>query len=133
KVDYEVLEPITDPFKALEPGALLVHSADTFRPAPNVIETPTKFGRGDVEAAFKTAAHIVEASFATQAVDPAFLEPESCLAYPQGGGIKVHSESQGSQFDQKTIARVLNLVELRSLALAMDLDAAALWICQGTQ
>ena len=31
KVDYEVLEPITDPFKALEPGAPLVHSADTFR------------------------------------------------------------------------------------------------------
>ena len=121
KVDYEVLEPITDPFKALEAGAPLVHSADTFRPAPNVIETPTKFGRGDVEAAFKTAAHIIEASFATQAVDPAFLEPESCLAYPldiadpkgprRTKGIKVHSESQGSQFDQKTIARVLNLPE----------------------
>jgi xanthine dehydrogenase molybdenum-binding subunit len=121
KVDYEVLEPITDPFKALEPGAPLVHSADTFRPAPNVIETPTKFGRGDVEAAFNTAPHVIEASFATQAVDPAFLEPESCLAYPleiadpegprRPKGIKVHSESQGSQFDQKTIARVLNLPE----------------------
>src|SRR5580765_6717920 len=128
KVDYEVLEPITDPFKALEPGAPLVHSADTFRPAPNVIETPTKFGRGDVEAAFKTAAHVIEATFATQAVDPAFLEPESCLAYPVDAdpegprrtsesprrftrGIKVHSESQGSQFDQKTIARALKLPE----------------------
>ena len=111
EVDYEVLEPITDPLKALEPGAPQVHSADTFRPAPNVIETPTKFGRGDVEAAFKTAAHVIEASFATQAVDPAFLEPESCLAHPQGAGIKVHSESQGSQFDQKTIASVLKLPE----------------------
>ena len=31
---------------------------------------------------------------------------------PQGGqGIKVHSESQGSQFDQKTIAQVLSLPE----------------------
>jgi xanthine dehydrogenase molybdenum-binding subunit len=48
KVDYEVLEPITDPFKALESGAPQVHSADTFRPAPNVIDSPTKFGRGDV-------------------------------------------------------------------------------------
>src|SRR6185295_18364070 len=28
KVDYEVLEPITDPFSALAPGAALVHSAD---------------------------------------------------------------------------------------------------------
>ena len=122
KVDYEVLEPITDPFKALEPGAPRVHSDDTLRPAPNVLDSPTKFGRGDVEAAFATAAHVIDATFQTQAVDIAFLEPESCLAYPmeavegngQGrtaNGIKVHSESQGSVFDQKTIAKVLNIPE----------------------
>jgi selenium-dependent xanthine dehydrogenase len=111
KVDYEVLEPITDPFKALEPDAPCVHSDDTFRPAPNVLDSPTKFGRGDVEAAFATAAHVIEATYQTQAVDIAFLEPESCLAYPQGNGIKVHSESQGSVFDQKTIASVLNIPE----------------------
>src|SRR5262245_12153944 len=58
-VDYEVLEPITDPFAALQPDAPRVHSEETFRPAPNVIETPTKFGRGDVEAAFGTAAHVI--------------------------------------------------------------------------
>jgi CO/xanthine dehydrogenase Mo-binding subunit len=109
KVDYEVLEPITDPFKALDPVAPRVHSDDAFRPAPNVIDFPTKFGRGDAEAAFATAAHVIEATYKTQPVDIAFLEPESCLAYPQGQGIKVHSESQGSQFDQKTIAKALNL------------------------
>jgi xanthine dehydrogenase molybdenum-binding subunit len=108
KVDYDVLEPVIDPFKALEPGAPQVHSAGAYRPAPNLIDT-TKFGRGDVEVAFATAPHVIEATFATQAVDPAFLEPESCLAYPQGNGIKVHSESQGSVFDQKSIAKVLNL------------------------
>ena len=111
KVNYEVLEPITDPFKALEPGAPRVHSDETLRPAPNVLDSPTKFGRGDVEAAFATAAHVIEATFQTQAVDIAFLEPESCLAYPQGQGIKVHSESQGSVFDQKAIANVLKLAE----------------------
>jgi xanthine dehydrogenase molybdenum-binding subunit len=111
KVDYEVLEPITDPFKALEPDAPRVHSDDTYRPAPNVIDFPTKFGRGDAEAAFSGAAHVIEATFKTQAVDIAFLEPEACLAYPEGNGIKVHSESQGSQFDQKAIARALNLPE----------------------
>src|SRR6266850_1856155 len=110
-VDYHVLEPITDPLKAFEPDSPRVHSDDAFRPAPNIIETPTKFGRGDVEAAFRTAAHVIEATFRTQPVDIAFLEPESCLAYPQGGGIKVHSESQGSVFDQKAIARVLNIPE----------------------
>jgi aldehyde oxidoreductase len=133
KVDYEVLEPITDPRKAFEADSPRVHGDDTFRPAPNIIETPTKFGRGDVEAAFRTAAHVIEATFRTQPVDIAFLEPESCLAYPveadpkgpprtsveadskgprrTNRGIKVHSESQGSVFDQKAIARVLNLPE----------------------
>jgi len=111
KVDYEVLEPVTDPFKALEPDAPRVHSDETFRPAPNVLDWPTKFGRGDVEAAFATAAHVIEATFQTQPVDIAFLEPESCLAYPQGNGIKVHSESQGSVFDQKAIASVLDIPE----------------------
>jgi selenium-dependent xanthine dehydrogenase len=109
-VDYEVLEPVTDPFTALEPGAPQVHSAETLRPNPNLIET-TKFGRGDVEAACATAAHVIEGTFTTQHVEPAFLEPEACLAYPQGTGIKVHSDSQGSVFDQKQIARVLNLPE----------------------
>src|SRR5262245_11259030 len=138
KVDYEVLEPITDPFKALEPDAPRVHSDGTFRPALNVLDSPTKFGRGDVEAAFATAAHVIDTTYQTQAVDIAFLEPESCLAYPidiadpsrlrgaaasagQEGprrtsdttrkGIKVHSESQGSVFDQKTIASVLDIPE----------------------
>ena len=111
KVDYEVLKPVTDPFKALEPDAPRVHSDETFRPAPNVLDWPTKFGRGDVEAAFATAAHVIEATFQTQPVDIAFLEPESCLAYPQGNGIKVHSESQGSVFDQKAIASVLDIPE----------------------
>src|SRR5262245_468739 len=133
RVHYEVLEPITYPFKALEPDAPRIHSDDTFRPAPNVLDSPTKFSRGDVEAAFATAAHVIEATFRTQPVDIAFLEPESCLAYPidladpdgprragEGphrasdtprNGIKVHSESQGSVFDQKTIASVLNIPE----------------------
>jgi xanthine dehydrogenase molybdenum-binding subunit len=121
-VEYEVLEPIADPLKALEPGAPRVHSDETFRPAPNVLDWPTKFGRGDVDAAFATAAHVIEATFQTQPVDIAFLEPESCLAYPldiadaQGprgtsAGIKVHSESQGSVFDQKAIASVLDIPE----------------------
>ena len=109
-VDYEVLEPVTDPFAALEPGAPQVHSADTLRPSPNLIDT-IKFGRGDVDAACATAAHVIEGTFATQPVEPAFLEPEACLAYPQGNGIKVHSDSQGSVFDHMQIMKVLNLAE----------------------
>ena len=108
KVDYEVLTPLTDAFEALKPGAIQVHGPDTLRPAPNLVGT-TAFSRGDVDAALATAAHIIDHTWQTQAIDPAFLEPEACLAIPQGKGVKIHTQSQGSIHDQEQIAKILNL------------------------
>ena len=113
QVDYEVLEPVTDPVEALKPGAIEVHSAETFLPAPNLLEPITAFTRGDVDTALEGATHVVDTTFATSAVEPAFLEPEACLVIPRlegtGPRLKVHTESQGSVYDQQQIARVLNL------------------------
>ena len=110
KIDYEVLEPITDPFVAMKPGAPLVHSADTFAPRPsNVLQPTTAFERGNVDATLAAAAHVVEATFQTQPVDIAFLEPEACLAVPQGLGVRIHTESQGSVYDRAQIAKILSL------------------------
>jgi CO/xanthine dehydrogenase Mo-binding subunit/aerobic-type carbon monoxide dehydrogenase small subunit (CoxS/CutS family) len=111
KIVYEVLEPLTDVFKALEPGAPLVHSEGTFAPRPsNVLQPTTAFSRGDVDAALSGAAHVVDATFDTQPIDIAFLEPESCLAVPlPNGGVKVHTQSQGSVYDHAQISRILNV------------------------
>jgi CO/xanthine dehydrogenase Mo-binding subunit/aerobic-type carbon monoxide dehydrogenase small subunit (CoxS/CutS family) len=110
KVDYEVLEPIVDPFAALQPGAPLVHSAATFASrASNVLQPVTAFSRGDVDAALATAAHVIEATFQTQPVEIAFLEPEACLVVPEGKGVRVHTDSQGSVYDHAQLAKVLNL------------------------
>jgi CO/xanthine dehydrogenase Mo-binding subunit/aerobic-type carbon monoxide dehydrogenase small subunit (CoxS/CutS family) len=110
RIDYEVLEPLTDPFEALKPGAPLVHSGETFAPrSSNVLQPVTAFKRGDVDAALSAAAHVIEASFQTQPVDIAFLEPEACLVEPQGNGVKVHTDSQGSVYDHAQIAKILNL------------------------
>ena len=109
EVDYEVLTPVTNPFAALEPGAPQVHPPGNLYVHPNLLDA-TAFARGDVDAALAGATHIIEKTFATQAVEPAFLEPEACLAVPNDdGSIKVFSQSQGSIFDQREIARVLNL------------------------
>jgi xanthine dehydrogenase molybdenum-binding subunit len=108
KVEYEVYEPVTDPFEALQPGAPQVHAPGNLHVHPNLLET-TAFARGDVDRAFAESTHILEHTFATQPVDPGFLEPEACLALPNGKGVKLFSQSQGSGFDQKQIAAVLNL------------------------
>ena len=108
QVDYEVLQPVTDPFAAMLPDSPQVHAPGNLHVHPNLLDT-TVFSRGDVDAALANSVHIIEQTFATQPVDPAFLEPEACLAIPQGKGLKVHSQSQGSTFDQAQIARSLNL------------------------
>ncbi|MGA2882073.1 MAG: molybdopterin cofactor-binding domain-containing protein [Bryobacteraceae bacterium] len=108
KVDYEVLEPVTDPFEAMASGSPQVHAPGNLHVHPNLLDT-TAFSRGDVDAALAASVHIVEQTFRTQPIEPAFLEPEACLAIPQGKGVKVFSQSQGSTFDQTQIARSLNI------------------------
>jgi CO/xanthine dehydrogenase Mo-binding subunit len=108
KVDYTVLEPVTDPFVAMEPGAPQVHPPGNLWVHDNVLDT-TAFSRGDVEAAFALSAHIIEQTWTTQPIEPAFLEPEACLAIPEGDGIKFYSQSQGSTYDHKMIADILKL------------------------
>ena len=108
EVKYEVLPPVTDPFEALEPGAPQVHAPG------NYTWRRTFWKRRRSRAAmwmrrWQESTHIIEQTFQTQAVEPAFLEPEACLALPQGKGVKVYSQSQGSTFDQREIARVLNI------------------------
>jgi xanthine dehydrogenase molybdenum-binding subunit len=117
-VEYEVYEPVTDPFEALKPEAPQVHAPGNLHVHPNLLET-TAFSRGDVDAALAHSTHIIQRTFATQPIDPAFLEPEACLAVPQGKGIKVFSQSQGSTFDQNLIAKVLSIpVEEVEIGLA---------------
>jgi selenium-dependent xanthine dehydrogenase len=108
RVDYEVYQPVTDPFAAMSPEAPQVHAPGNLHVHPNLLDT-TAFSRGNVDAALASSTHIIEQTFRTQPVEPAFLEPEACLAIPQGQGLKVFSQSQGSTFDQSQIARSLNI------------------------
>jgi xanthine dehydrogenase molybdenum-binding subunit len=102
EVEYEVLEPITDPFAALAPGAPEIHEGG------NVLSI-SKVKRGDVDAALAGAAHVVTETFRTQFVEHAFLEPESTVAVPEDGGLHVYSQGQGVWDDRKQIASFLAL------------------------
>ena len=107
EVEYEVLEPVTDPFDALKPEAPQLH------PDGNVLSL-SKYGRGDVDAAFASAAHVVTETFGTQFVEHAFLEPESSLAVPdseEGVLIHVYSQGQGVWEDRRQLASFLGVPE----------------------
>ncbi len=105
EIDYEVLEPVTDPFGALCPGAPRVHE-DT----ENLLSV-SSVKRGDVDAALASAAHVVSETFATQHIEHAFLEPESALAVPGDSVLRVYSQGQGVWEDRRQIASYLGLRE----------------------
>lgn len=99
-VQYEVLEPVTDPVAALEPGAPAVHERG------NLLDV-CAFARGDVDAALEQSVHVVEQTYTTQRIEHAFLEPEAALAVPQAEHLLVYSQGQGVHDDQRQIAAVL--------------------------
>jgi len=112
EIRYEVLEAVTDPVAALEPGAPRVHAEG------NLLGV-CAYARGDVEAALAASAHVVEQTFVTQRIEHAFLEPEACLVVPVSTGdpsgpvapaeLKVYTQGQGVHDDQAQIASVLGL------------------------
>jgi xanthine dehydrogenase molybdenum-binding subunit len=76
-VQYEVLEPVTNPNEALKPDAPLVHpDRGTNLLSKSVLK------RGDVEEAFRRSVHVIEDTYTTQRIEHLFLEPEACIAVP---------------------------------------------------
>lgn len=104
RVEYDVLQPITDPFESLKENATLIHKTG------NILST-TKINRGDTEKAIKESAFVSKGRYTTQVIEHGFLETECSVAKPDGDGIEVLSQGQGVYEDRKQIAKVLNLPE----------------------
>jgi xanthine dehydrogenase molybdenum-binding subunit len=106
-VEYELLEPVTDPFAAMEPGAPPLHEGG------NVLSTSI-VRRGDVDEALERSAHVMTETFRTQFIEHAFLEPESAFAVPEAdGSVHVSSQGQGVWEDRRQIASFLGWPEER--------------------
>jgi xanthine dehydrogenase molybdenum-binding subunit len=105
-VEYEVLEPVTDPEEALHPTAPKLHAKG------NLLKTYV-IKRGDADVALAASAHVVSETFQTQFIEHAFLEPESSLAYDTQEGMRVFSGGQGIWDDRRQIARLLGEPEGR--------------------
>ena len=94
EVEYEELEPVLDPVKAMEPSAPLLHpDVMNYKGLPSQLDAPTNvfitisWKKGDVQVGFRQADLVVENTFTTKRVHQAYLEPHSCMVrtYPDGG------------------------------------------------
>ncbi|MCE3554671.1 xanthine dehydrogenase subunit D [Pseudonocardia sp. RS11V-5] len=101
-VDYEVLPAVTDPRRALDADAPLVHASRE----DNLVRA-MKIRRGDPAP---TAPVVVALDFEVGMQDQAFLGPESGLAVPDGeGGVDLYVATQWLHVDQTQVCRVLGL------------------------
>jgi aldehyde oxidoreductase len=109
RVEYEVLEPITDAIQAAT-SSIRIH--DRFHENGNLLKE-TVIQRGEpVEEVFARSVHVVEGVFETPFVEHAFLETETAIALPDGKeGITVYSHGQGIFKDREQIAAILALPE----------------------
>ncbi len=105
KVEYEELDPVTDPLEALKEDAPKLHEKG------NVL-FKQELKRGEVDKAIENAAHVVTRHYSTPMTDHAFMEPECAIGMPDPdneGGILVYTASQSVYDEQKEICRMLQL------------------------
>src|SRR4051812_33373725 len=100
EVDYEVLDPLTDPEKALDPDTPPLH------PRGNLLRhVPIRHGDPDA-----TGDVVVSGEYAVGMQDQAFLGPESGLAVPaEDGGVDLFIATQWLHVDRDQLAASLDL------------------------
>jgi len=91
RIEYErIYEPILDPFKAMEPGAPLIHErimkgSEWVNVERNIAAT-LNYVEGDVDKAFRESDIVIERRFKTGKRYHMQLEPKSVLCIPEPGG-----------------------------------------------
>ncbi|HEY3137102.1 MAG TPA: selenium-dependent xanthine dehydrogenase [Blastocatellia bacterium] len=104
EVDYEIREPVTNPEDALKPDAPRLHKKGN-------LLSKSEIKRGDVQEALKNSAHVVAQTFQTQFIEHMYLEPEACVAMPEGNGLRVYTQGQGVFDDRRQIASFMGMPE----------------------
>ena len=111
EVDYETLPGVFDPEMALRPDAPEVHEGGN-------LLGEWRIDLGDPDAAFAGAAAVVEGSYATQAVDHAYLEPEAGVGWLDDHGVLTLRVATQVVEHYRDVARILGLAESRVRVIA---------------
>jgi carbon-monoxide dehydrogenase large subunit len=118
EVDYEVLEPVVNPLRGMDPGAPLLHPdlgaygvVDFIDPKPGTnVANHFKVRKGDIESAWKECEVIVEREFQVPHVQHVPIEPHVAVAqFNRAGKITIWSSSQSPFAQRNLIAEALGI------------------------
>jgi len=117
EVEYEELEPVLDPVKAMEPSAPLLHpDVATYKGLPEKLAAPSNdfiyktWKKGDLSIGFKQADLIVENTFTTKQVHQAYIEPHSCVVKAdESGGAEIWACSKVPYAIREQVANAVRI------------------------
>ncbi|MEM1946096.1 MAG: xanthine dehydrogenase family protein molybdopterin-binding subunit [Candidatus Caldarchaeum sp.] len=114
-VEYDVLEAVYDPVKALEPNAPQIHEEG------NLLRH-YRIRKGDVVKGFDESDVVVEDEFRTPMQEPAPIEPEAAYAVPDvNGSITIYGSVQNPHYVLQGVARILGMPKHKVNIVAMAL------------
>ncbi|MEX1182732.1 MAG: molybdopterin cofactor-binding domain-containing protein [Gemmatimonadota bacterium] len=109
RVEYELLEPIMEPERALEPGAPQIHEPGGPGRNGNITKRVT-LEFGDVDAALAASDVVIEGDYFFQGTTHTPIEPHCAIGwYDESGKLTVWSATQVPHYLQRELARVLDL------------------------
>jgi CO/xanthine dehydrogenase Mo-binding subunit len=109
EVQYRDLEVVTDPLKARQLGAELLHPE-----RDSNVFCHYRIRKGDLEDGFADADVVVESEYRTPAQEHAYLQPEAGIGYiDEEGRVTVEVAGQWTHEDREQIAHALGLPEDR--------------------
>ncbi len=104
QVNYTPLTAQLDPHENMKEGQPLLHEGTT----SNIVHH-VGVRKGDPQTGFDEADSVIENTYQTQAVEHAYMEPESCLCFYEEDVLTMYSGNQGSEAYRQMIADNLNL------------------------
>ncbi len=117
-IDYEPLEAISDPYKAME-SDIKIHE-----PAERNIATSERISCGDVDTAFSKAYLVISEKFYSQGVAPSPMEPRGVAAMYDGYTLTVWSSTQTPYDLKEELASKLKIGVPRIRVIQPDVGGA---------
>ena len=103
EVDYTELTPLTNPYDALKGDAPLIHEDGNVMSRANLV-------RGNADEAIRNSKYVVTRKYKTSWQEHGFMEPECCVAVPEGeDGLLIYTTSQSIYDVQRECAKALGL------------------------
>ena len=103
EVDYTELTPVTSPADALRGDAPLIHEDGNIMSRANLV-------RGNADEAIKNSKYVVTRKYKTTWQEHGFMEPECCVAMPEGeDGLLIYTTGQSVYDVQRECATMLQL------------------------